>query len=68
MPSGVLKEVSKVMRRVVQFASLLDPWVKVDMSANIGSKCVPVSMICSECGGTTRGTMGSDGGKDRRVV
>jgi hypothetical protein len=51
--SGVLKEGGKVVRRVVQLATLLDPFVKVDVSNNIGTKYVPVSMIRG--GGTTRG-------------
>ena len=69
VPSGVLKDGSKVIRRVVQLASLLDPKVKVDMSGNIGTKCVPVSMVCSECGGDHTGEdMGSDSGKDRQVI
>jgi hypothetical protein len=66
VPNGVLKEGSKVVRRVVQLAMLLDPYVEVDVSSNIGTKYVTISMIRGECGGDHTGEgMGSDGGNNR---
>jgi hypothetical protein len=39
VPSGVLKEGGEIVRRVVQLTTLVDPYVKVDVS-NIGGKYV----------------------------